>query len=273
MHLICAFVLFTLTASVHAAKTLRPGETIMAYMPQIEEWSDGVNRYTFTASVGDQVVLEVTSKEFDTVVLVHAPAGERFRGEDPTGFSSRVSFKSEQEAKFEVYVSPSFASQFDANLKDHGAYELRLEIQGGGPAPANIQEVTAPSNIFVSIGTDLQSSARSGPEKPWSFWTSWHKESDHGAQMLVDSKCRSERREDCYSEASDRGGCVVLVEGLWMEEGEPERQQAGFLVASTFEDLVIKQAVETCETHVRRQMGKSHLCRPIVRICSDEQND
>ncbi len=273
MHLICVLVFFTLTASVHALKTLRPGETIMAYMPQIEEWSDGVNRYTFTASAGDQVVLEVTSQDFDTVILVHAPAGERFRGEDLTGFGSRVSFKSEQKARFEVFVSPSYASQFDANLKDHGAYELRLEVQGGGSAPANIQEVAAPPNIFVSIGTDLQSSARGGPEKPWSFSTSWHKESDHGARMLVDSKCRSEGGEDCNSKASARGGCVVLVEGLWMEEGEPERQQAGFLLASTFKHLVIKQAVETCETHVRHQMGTSYLCRPIVRICSEEQND
>ena len=270
MCLVFVLILLVLATPLQAQKVLRPGKTIMAHLPNIQEWTDGVNHYAFTAAVGDQVVLEVTSQDFDTVILVHGPDGERYRGQEPPGFGSRVSFKSEHEAEFEVFVSPSFASQFDADLKDHGAYEIRLGIQGGGSAPANVQEVTAPPNIFVSIGTDLRSPAQSGDEMRWSFWTSWHKESGDGARMLVDSKCHSERGEGCNSEASARSGCVVLVEGLWMQEGEPERQQAGFFASNTRKHLVINQAVETCEAFVKDRQGTSYLCRPIVRICSDQ---
>ena len=60
--------------------------------------------YTFDATEGEDVVVELRSEEFDTLLTVRAPSGEEFDNDDFDETNSQVTFTAEETGMYEVFV-------------------------------------------------------------------------------------------------------------------------------------------------------------------------
>ena len=60
--------------------------------------------YTFEAMEGEEVVVELRSEEFDTLLMVRSPAGEEYENDDFDETNSQVTFTAEETGTYEVFV-------------------------------------------------------------------------------------------------------------------------------------------------------------------------
>lgn len=60
--------------------------------------------YTFEAMEGEEVVVELRSEEFDTLLVVRSPSGQEFENDDFDETNSQVTFTAEEAGTYEVFV-------------------------------------------------------------------------------------------------------------------------------------------------------------------------
>ena len=60
--------------------------------------------YTFEAMEGEEVVVELRSEEFDTMLVVRSPSGEEYENDDFDETNSQVTFTAEETGTYEVFV-------------------------------------------------------------------------------------------------------------------------------------------------------------------------
>ena len=76
--------------------------------------------YTFEATEGEEVVVDLRSEEFDTLLTVRAPSGEEFENDDFDETNSQVTFTAEETGMYEVIVK-------GYNSDAGGAYSVSIE--------------------------------------------------------------------------------------------------------------------------------------------------
>lgn len=87
--------------------------------------------HTFTVKAGDEVVIEATSAQFDTVLTVHPPTGDYgLRNDDQDGGTtdSRLTFIVEESGTYKVYVLKALTTG-NTPVGYKGAYKLTLNIR------------------------------------------------------------------------------------------------------------------------------------------------
>ena len=64
----------------------------------------------------------------------------------------------------------------------------------------------------------------------WNYATGWSRRSGHDAGMEAEKACRSSSGETCWTTglSSMRGGCVAMVEGLWLDKDAPQEEAGSF---------------------------------------------
>ena len=78
--------------------------------------------YGFSGLVGQDVVVEVRSPDFDTYLIVHSPSGERFTNDDYGGTDrSRLSLRLDEAGEYQILVS-----SYPADQSKSGSYSLRI---------------------------------------------------------------------------------------------------------------------------------------------------
>ena len=75
--------------------------------------------HTFEALEGQEVVIEVRSEEFDTLLTVRAPTGEEFENDDFDDTNSQVTFTAGETGTYEVVV--------ESYSGGGGAYTVSIE--------------------------------------------------------------------------------------------------------------------------------------------------
>jgi len=80
---------------------------------ETREFGEYQDVYTYDASVGESVVFDVRSEDFDTYLQIFAPSGEEFYNDDYEGDTSRslVSLTPEENGQYRVVVSSFFSDE------------------------------------------------------------------------------------------------------------------------------------------------------------------
>ena len=100
------------------------GFTTMAAAQGVSHFEVGhlepvLQSHTFEALEGEEVVVEVRSAEFDTLLTVRAPTGEEFENDDFDDTNSQVTFTAGETGTYEVIV--------ESYSRGGGAYTVSIE--------------------------------------------------------------------------------------------------------------------------------------------------
>lgn len=251
-------------------------------LTQLRKWIlDKKNVHLFRAVKGDEIEIEITSKDFRTKFDVYSVVRERWLyaetglGDDWT--TSRLFFTASTTGLYEIHVGRS--STRDNAFHQNVQYRVELNIRSNSGA---VDRFAPEQKVYVAIATTIpKGAAGSRPLANWSYWTAWAQDSTYDAQLLAEEKCRSERSsssDPCTVEVSMRGACVALVEGFWFQalagssSQQLDRHHAGFLATSTFGEEVMESALRDCSGSIRSGTSDppAYRCVPIVRYCSGE---
>ena len=138
--------------SQHFTGTLQAGDDTL-------DGGEYFDVHTFTASAGQDVVVELTSNQFDTFIAVFPPSGEPSRNDDHDGRKdmSRLEFVASQSGQYQVAVTSYKAGET-------GAYDLAVTVGGGGGGapvaggdPQYFSGSLAPGDITLDSGEFVDS--------------------------------------------------------------------------------------------------------------------
>ena len=86
--------------------------------------------HTFEALEGQEVVVEVRSEEFDTLLTVRAPTGEEFENDDFDDTNSQVTFSAGETGTYEVVVESFSGGRCDRTFQSGSAPSLWAQGPG-----------------------------------------------------------------------------------------------------------------------------------------------
>ena len=113
------------------------------------------------------------------------------------------------------------------------------------------------------------------PGYTWHFGTGWSRSSGHDAEEEANSACRRRSGSTCWNARSSlRGGCVVAVEGTWLDKDDDRQRLDIFMGASQFRSSIEQSTLGQCETsiHAGKPEGTVEVyeCRLMVSFCSED---
>ena len=89
------------------------------------------------------------------------------------------------------------------------------------------------------------------PGFTWNYATGWSESSGHDAGIEAENACRTNSGSTCWLNSSSlRGGCVVLVEGIWLDRDDERQRMDVFVGTNQSRSLAEEITLEQCETFV-----------------------
>ena len=133
-------------------------------------------------------------------------------------------------------------------------------------ATGNAQEV------YVAVATTL--GLGSVPSQPWRYATGWSESSGNDARIEAVDACRRSAGVACYGAGlpSMRGGCVAMVEGIWLDRDDPRTMLEAFVGTNQIRPLAEQITLGQCRTavHAGKPAGtvETYECNLKVSFCA-----
>ena len=140
------------------------------------------------------------------------------------------------------------------------------------PAGTGAQDVYVAAAATVSLGRRIIE-----PGFTWHYATGWSASSGHEAEMEADNACRRVSGSTCWlSGSSLQGGCVVLVEGTWLDRDDEQQRMDVFVNTNQSRSWAEDVTLDECETaiHAGKPDGTVEVyeCSLRVSYCSEDVN-
>ena len=177
--------------------------------------------------------------------------------------------------------APTEASPSQASREPAGNGGLSSMIGGIRRGPSARGGTTAESTtraapeVYVAVATTVGTGGRSiEPGFTWNFATGWSEGSGHDAGIEAENACRRSSGSRCLRAGlpSLRGGCVALVEGIWLDADNPDRKLDVFAGAYQSRSWAEEMTLDKCETgiHSGKPAGtvEAYECNLKVSYCS-----
>ena len=138
------------------------------------------------------------------------------------------------------------------------------------PARADAQDV------YVAVAATVSQGQRFiEPGFRWNYATGWSEGSGHDAEMEAENVCRRESGSTCwFSDSSLRGGCVTLVEGIWLDRDDQRQRMDIFFASNQSRSWAEQYARDQCRTfiHAGKPTGTVEMyeCNLRVSYCSED---
>lgn len=143
------------------------------------------------------------------------------------------------------------------------------------PAGGQVTASSLPRNtqqVYVAVATTLGIGAVHS--QPWRYATGWSESSGNDAHNEAVDACRRSSGMACFVAGlpSMRGGCVALVEGVWLDKDDPQSRLEAFVGTSQTRSLAEQLTRDRCKTviHSGKPAGtvEKHECNLKVSFCS-----
>ena len=135
-----------------------------------------------------------------------------------------------------------------------------------GAARGGAQEVYVAVATTLGIGT-VESQA-------WRYATGWSEISGNDARIEAEDACRRSAGVACFGAGlpSMRGGCVAMVEGVWLDKDDPQTKLEAFSGTNQSRSLAEQITLDECRTviHAGKPAGtvENYECTLKVSFCS-----
>ena len=143
---------------------------------------------------------------------------------------------------------------------------------GGGaaaaPATRDAQEV------YVAIATSIGPGRV--PSQPWRYATGWSESSGNDARIEAVDACSRSAGAACFGAGvpSMRGGCVAMVEGIWLDKDDPQTMLSAVAGTNQSRSLAEQTTLDQCRTaiHSGKPAGtvERYECNLKVSFCSSD---
>ena len=131
--------------------------------------------------------------------------------------------------------------------------------------------------FYVAVATTVGIGQHTAGEGfRWNYATGWSRRSGHDAGMESEKACRSSSGETCWTTglSSMRGGCVAMVEGLWLDKDAPQEKLEVFVDTKQTRRTAESWALDQCERviHSGKPAGtvQDYECNLKVSFCSED---
>ena len=131
--------------------------------------------------------------------------------------------------------------------------------------------------FYVAVATTVGIGQHTAGEGfRWNYATGWSRSSGHDAGMEAEKACRQSSGETCWTTglSSMRGGCVAMVEGLWLDKDAPQEKLEVFVDTKQTRRTAESWALDQCERviHSGKSAGtvQAYECNLKVSFCSED---
>ena len=130
----------------------------------------------------------------------------------------------------------------------------------------------AAQEVYVAVATTLV--IGTVPSQAWRYATGWSESSGNDARIEAEDACRRSSGVACYGAGlpSMRGGCVALVEGVWLDKDDPQTKLEAFSGTNQSRTLAEQITLDECRTvvHAGKPTGtvEKYECTLKVSFCS-----
>ena len=141
------------------------------------------------------------------------------------------------------------------------------------PAPKTGGSLEFYVAVATTVGIGRQSA---GAGFRWNYATGWSRSSGHDASLEAKKACRRSSGKTCWSAglSSMRGGCVAMVEGLWLDKDDPQEKLEVFAVTNQSRKTAESIASDECRNviHAGKYAGtvQDYECNLKVSYCSED---
>ena len=135
---------------------------------------------------------------------------------------------------------------------------------------ADAQDVYVAAAATVSLGQRFIE-----PGFTWNYATGWSESSGHDAELEAENACRGTSGSTCWlSRSSLLGGCVVLIEGIWIDRDDERQRMDVFVGTNQSRSWAERITLDQCETgiHAGKAAGtvEAYECNLRVSYCSED---
>ena len=137
-------------------------------------------------------------------------------------------------------------------------------------ARSDAQDVYVAAAATVSLGQHFIE-----PGFTWNYATGWSESSGYDAGIEARNACRRTSGSICWSDGySLLGGCVVLVEGVWLDNDDQRQRMEVFIGTNQSRLLAEQFTLDKCEgfIHAGKPAGtvEAYECNLRVSYCSED---
>ena len=149
-----------------------------------------------------------------------------------------------------------------------GGIRARTAVGGGTTAESGTRQA---QEVYVAAATTL--GPGSVPNQSWRYATGWSEGSGHDAGIEAENACRRSSGSTCWAAGSSmRGGCVALVEGVWLDADEPDQRLEVFVGTnqsrSWAEQITLDQCRAVIHSGKPAETVEAYECNLKVSFCS-----
>ena len=127
------------------------------------------------------------------------------------------------------------------------------------------------AEVYVAVATTLIGRV---PSQAWRYATGWSESSGNDARIEAEDACSRSAGVTCFGVGlpSMRGGCVALVEGIWLDKDDPQTMLEAFSGTNQSRSLAEQITLDRCKTfiHAGKPAGtvERYECNLKVSFCS-----
>ena len=152
-----------------------------------------------------------------------------------------------------------------------GGIRARPSARGGTTAESGTRQA---QEVYVAVATTVGIGRRAiGPEFTWNYATGWSEGSGHDAGIEAENACRRSSGSTCWAAGSSmRGGCVAMVEGVWLDAADPDQRLDVFVGTNQSRSWAEQITLDQCRAviHAGKPAGtvETYECNLKVSFCS-----
>ena len=167
------------------------------------------------------------------------------------------------------------SGQASPQAADKGGLSSMIGSIKAKPSAGGRVTVVSPrvaQEVYVAVATTLGIGAV--PSQAWRYATGWSESSGNDARIEAEDACRRSSGVVCYGAGlpSMRGGCVALVEGVWLDKDDPQTKLEAFVGTNQSRSLAEQITLAECRTaiHAGKPAGtvEKYECNLKVSFCS-----
>ncbi len=170
----------------------------------------------------------------------------------------------------------SSASRAGRQASDKGGLSsmiggIKAKAPPGGAVTAGSPSRDA-QEVYVAVATTL--GLGRVPSQAWRYATGWSESSSNDARIEAEDACSRSAGVACLGVGlpSMRGGCVAMVEGIWLDKDDPQTMLEAFSGTNQFRSLAEQITLDRCKTfiHAGKPAGtvERYECNLKVSFCS-----